>query len=185
MKRVSHSCSEGGWWQRRLSGVRRPTAMGPNDGGHRHTPQWGRMPLINTTWWGVWVSSDVHQNGICFFFSPLINEKSVKLIGQNCRGIYWLFRQKNEASISGAAASTWEGNNMVFWLAKEINVFKSLAGRKSWTGITYLKELWRWQSQMHRKLSKSRLASILKARLSYALAWMMGHGIHFCIFLPP
>lgn len=67
MKGVSHSCSEGGWWQRCLSEVHRPAGVGPNDGGHWHTPQWGRMPVINTTWWGVWVPSDVHQNGICFF----------------------------------------------------------------------------------------------------------------------
>lgn len=126
MKGVSLGCLEGGWWQRRLSGVHRPAAVGPNDGGHRHTPWWGRMPVINTTWWGVWVPSDVHQNGM--FFSSLINGKSVKLIGQNCGGIYWLIRQKNEGSISGAAASTCEGNDMVFWLAKGIDIFESLAG---------------------------------------------------------
>lgn len=67
MKGVSRSCSEGGWWPRRLSGVHGPAAVGPNDGGHRYTPRWGPMPVINTTWWGVWAPSDVHQNGICFF----------------------------------------------------------------------------------------------------------------------
>lgn len=63
-----------------------------------------------------------------YVFPPrLINGKSVKLIGQNCRGIYWLIKQKNEGSISGARASTWEGNDMVFWLVKWIDISESLA----------------------------------------------------------
>lgn len=62
------------------------------------------------------------------FPHPLIDRKSVKLIGQNCRGIYWLIKQKNEGSISEARASTRERNHTVFWLVKWIDIPESLAG---------------------------------------------------------
>jgi len=64
-----------------------------------------------------------------YVFPPhLIDGKSVKLIGQNCGGIYWLIKQKNEGRISAARASTCEGNDTVFWLVKWIDILKSVAG---------------------------------------------------------
>lgn len=95
-----------------LSEVHKPAAAGPNDGGHWQAIRYRRLAVINTTWWGVWVPSDVHQNGI--YFSSSLNrwEESVKLIGQNCRGIYWLIKQKNEERTF--EASTCEADNVVF-----------------------------------------------------------------------
>lgn len=118
-----------GWgWQQHLSGVHKPAALGLmiEDIG----TELGRGDWL----WSIPPDEVSEFPLMCikmeYVFPPrLIDGKSVKLIGQNCRGIYWLIKQKNEGSISGARASTCEGNDMVFWLAKLIDTLESSAGR--------------------------------------------------------
>lgn len=141
----------GGWWQQHLSGVHKPAAVGLNDGGHWHTARWGRLAVINTTWWGVWVPSDVHQNGICFS-SPFNRWEECETNWAKLQG-HLLINQaeKRGEHIRSRGLGVWGQRHGV--LIGEMNRYLGVIGWriKSWRSMKYLKAPWQQHLQIHRK----------------------------------
>lgn len=129
--------------------------------------------MINTTWWGVRVPSDVHQNGICFS-SPFNRWEECETNWAKLQG-HLLINQaeKRGEHIRGQGLDMWGQRHGV--LIGEINRYLGIIGwaHKSWRGMKYLKVPWQQHPLIHRKLNKNWLASILNARWSHT-------GKHSC-----